>query len=133
MEIDGALRLTLDAIAADPSVVQGLPRATLEELALRAVAVHAAIATALVAGGSTTLDPANARADDERLLTALEVARVLAVPVANVYELARRNAIPKITIGRYVRVPAKALREWIAERRVDNRAPRVRQFPKGRG
>ncbi len=50
-----------------------------------------------------------------RLLTASEVAPVLRVPTARVYELARLRMIPAITLGeRQVRFDEAALREWIA-------------------
>jgi excisionase family DNA binding protein len=49
------------------------------------------------------------------LLTAKEVANILRVSTARVYELARTNAIPSITLGqRQVRFSETALREWIS-------------------
>jgi len=50
-----------------------------------------------------------------RLLTADEVAGILSVSTARVYELARRNAIPALKLGeRQVRFDETALRNWIA-------------------
>ena len=50
-----------------------------------------------------------------RLLTAKEVAPILRVTLARVYELARERAIPTVRIGeRQVRFDESALREWIA-------------------
>jgi excisionase family DNA binding protein len=50
-----------------------------------------------------------------RLLTAEEVAGILSVPTARVYDLARRNAIPALKLGqRQVRFNETALRNWIA-------------------
>ena len=50
-----------------------------------------------------------------RLLTASEVANILRVSTARVYELARTKAIPSITLGqRQVRFDETALREWIS-------------------
>jgi excisionase family DNA binding protein len=49
------------------------------------------------------------------LLTANEVAQILRVPTARVYELARRKMLPVLTLGqRQVRFEEAALREWIA-------------------
>ena len=50
-----------------------------------------------------------------RLLTAKEVANILRVSTARVYELARTNAIPSITLGqRQVRFDETILRDWFA-------------------
>jgi excisionase family DNA binding protein len=50
-----------------------------------------------------------------RLLTADEVAGILSVSTARVYELARRNAIPALKLGqRQVRFDEATLRDWIA-------------------
>ncbi len=50
-----------------------------------------------------------------RLLTAKEVAPLLQVTSARVYELARERAIPVIRIGeRQLRFDEAALRDWIA-------------------
>ena len=50
-----------------------------------------------------------------RLLTASEVANILRVSRARVYELARTKGIPSITLGqRQVRFDETTLREWIS-------------------
>ena len=50
-----------------------------------------------------------------KLLTAGEVANVLRVSTARVYELARMKSIPSITLGqRQIRFDETALRNWIA-------------------
>ncbi len=50
-----------------------------------------------------------------RLLTAKEVAPILQVKTARVYELARERAIPSVRIGeRQLRFDEAALRNWIA-------------------
>jgi excisionase family DNA binding protein len=56
-----------------------------------------------------------------RLLTANEVANILRVSTARVYELARANSIPSITLGqRQIRFDETALRNWIAVAAVRN-------------
>ena len=47
------------------------------------------------------------------LLTIPEVARVLRVPPARAYNLAREGLIPTVRVGRQVRVDRDALRHWI--------------------
>jgi excisionase family DNA binding protein len=49
-----------------------------------------------------------------KLLTASEVASILKVSKARVYELARTRAIPSITLGlRQIRFDEDSLRDWI--------------------
>ena len=48
------------------------------------------------------------------LLTISEVARVLRVPTARAYRLARDQLIPTVRIGRQVRVHPRALAVWMA-------------------
>jgi excisionase family DNA binding protein len=133
--LDIAPRPTLDLIATDPTVVQTLSRAALEALAIHAVTVHAAITTALLTGDGKPNSEAKSSADDgeERLLTVPDVARRLGVPPAYVYELARRRGIPTCRLGRYVRIPARELRTWIQERRVDIGPRAVRQSARAKG
>ncbi len=121
---DGSAPPTLDAIAADPRLAQEVPRAALEGLALRAIAAHAVIATILLARSETPYGPRRTEGDDEedRLLTVPEVAQPY------VYELARRREIPTCRFGRYVRIPARELRQWIQQHRVDIGPRAVRQF-----
>ena len=49
-----------------------------------------------------------------RLLTAAEVAEILAVTPARVYELVRRGMLPHVRVGRQVRIDPAALDAWIA-------------------
>ena len=49
------------------------------------------------------------------LLTIPEVARVLRVPPARAYNLAREGLIPTVRVGRQVRVDRDALQEWIRD------------------
>ena len=50
------------------------------------------------------------------LLKADEVAHLLGVGRAKTYALLAANALPTVRIGRSVRVPAQALRAWVADR-----------------
>jgi excisionase family DNA binding protein len=58
-----------------------------------------------------------------RLLTAQEVAEILRVPRATVYELARQRRIPYLKVGRRTLFDPVALGDWIKAETV---APRVR-------
>ncbi len=48
-----------------------------------------------------------------KLLLAQEVAEILKIPLASVYDLARRKLIPSVRVGRLVRFEEEALRAWI--------------------
>ncbi len=48
-----------------------------------------------------------------KLLIASEVAEIMCVTEARVYELARRKLIPHIRLGRQVRFSEKVLIEWV--------------------
>jgi excisionase family DNA binding protein len=48
-----------------------------------------------------------------KLLIASEVAEIMSVTEARVYELARRKMIPHIRLGRQVRFSEKVLLEWV--------------------
>ena len=48
-----------------------------------------------------------------RLLLAPEAAELLRVTPNRMYELARRNMIPAVRLGRQVRFPEAKLLEWI--------------------
>ena len=56
---------------------------------------------------------------DDRLLTADEVAALLAVPRSSVYEYARRvhDPLPTVRIGRHVRFVRGELDAWIVAQR----------------
>jgi excisionase family DNA binding protein len=57
------------------------------------------------AGAATT--------DDDKLLTAGEVADLIRVTRAWVYAETRRNAIPHLRLGRYVRYRRSAIEAWM--------------------
>ena len=56
---------------------------------------------------------------DQLLLRAEEVARALGLGRSKVYELMATGNLPTVRIGRAVRVPADALRDWVAARTKD--------------
>ena len=63
--------------------------------------------------------------EPDRLLTLPEVAERLAIPMGHAYDLARRDLLPVVRFGKYVRVSAASLTRWIAQqttpqRRIDN-------------
>jgi excisionase family DNA binding protein len=62
------------------------------------------------------LAPKASTSEGDRLVDMDEVARVLGVPVAHARELGRRGELPVVNVGRYVRVRAGALAEWMALR-----------------
>lgn len=50
------------------------------------------------------------------LLTVPEVAKLLRISRAKAFDMARRNEIPTVRMGRSVRVPAESLDEWVKAR-----------------
>ena len=61
--------------------------------------------------------------EDEPLLTADEVASLMRVTTAWVYAESRRNALPHVRLGRYVRYRRSAIERWLDE---SQRGPGVR-------
>jgi len=53
----------------------------------------------------------------ERLLTAPEVAELLAVPTSWVREATREGRLPYLALGRYRRYERAAIEAWLAEQR----------------
>ena len=51
--------------------------------------------------------------EDEPLLTAGEVASLMRVSTAWVYAETRRNALPHVRLGRYVRFRRSAIERWL--------------------
>lgn len=47
------------------------------------------------------------------VMTVREVATYLKIGVTNTYELVKREGFPLIRVGRQMRVPKKALEEWV--------------------
>ncbi len=69
------------------------------------------------------LNPADGPEPD-RLLTIPDVAERLAIPTGHAYELARRDVLPVVRFGKYVRVSEVSLTRWMREqttlqRRID--------------
>jgi excisionase family DNA binding protein len=51
----------------------------------------------------------------ERLLTAVEVAELLAVPLSWVREATREGRLPHLALGRYRRYQRPAIEAWLAD------------------
>ena len=58
---------------------------------------------------------------DDKLLTADDVAELMRVTRAWVYAETRRNAIPHLRLGRYVRYRRTAIEAWMAQ--IERRPP----------
>jgi excisionase family DNA binding protein len=61
------------------------------------------------------VEPVDQHRDDEPLLTAVEVASVLRVTTDWVYAESRRNGLPHVRLGRYVRFRRSAIERWLDE------------------
>jgi len=66
------------------------------------------------------LDPADGPEPD-RLLTLPEVAERLAIPTGHAYELARRDVLPVVRFGKYVRVSQASLIRWMGQQTTPQR------------
>lgn len=53
----------------------------------------------------------------EPLLTAADVARLLAIPTSSVYEYVRTERIPCVRIGRHVRFQLSDLEAWLQQQK----------------
>ena len=65
------------------------------------------------------------RREPDRLLTIPQVAERLAIPTGHAYDLARRDVLPVVRIGKYIRVSQTSLTRWMEQqttlqRRIDN-------------
>jgi excisionase family DNA binding protein len=100
--------VSLDAIAADPTLVGSLRPKDAAKLILRASAALAALATV-----SPAPCPAPAPGDD-RWLGVAELATRLGFAESYVYELLRCGQLPGRRIGKYWRVRRSALLAWEA-------------------
>jgi len=69
----------------------------------------------------------------DRLLTAKQVADLLAVPESWVREATREGRIPHLRLGRYRRYQPAAIDAWLAENRHDGKAVSSRDLPSGPG
>jgi excisionase family DNA binding protein len=52
---------------------------------------------------------------DRELLTVEEAQHVLGIGRSKAYEMIRRGELPALRMGRLVRIPRRALRQWIEE------------------
>lgn len=59
---------------------------------------------------------------DKLLLRASETAEALGVSRSKVYELIAKEIIPSIRIGKSVRVPVDALRQWLTSQSTEVQA-----------
>ena len=59
--------------------------------------------------------PGPAAKTSDALMTAREVAELLRVAPGWIYTATRRNAIPHVRLGRYVRYRRSAIEGWIAK------------------
>lgn len=108
------------------------PVPSLDEIALdpaKAIALSLDAATMLLARGGAACEVLRARvgtlqlasaparvetADAVEWLTVPEVAARLKLARSYVYQLARRGDLPAVRRGKYVRIPAGRLHEWVA-------------------
>ncbi len=103
---------TPDVLAALAEAIRSAPVDELPRLAGILAEAQARLALRLAA---PTFSGIGRPEEPERLLTLPEVAEILGVPEDRAYDLARRRELPVVTIGRYKRVRASALRAYVGE------------------
>ncbi len=64
---------------------------------------------------------------DQMLLRAEEVQRVLGLGRSKIYEMIAAGELPVVRIGRSVRVPADALRQWVERKAAPTSAPGLKE------
>lgn len=120
---------SLAELAADPTRVAEIPPATAAAL----LATLAGLQPLLLARALAPVEGGHGEADD-RLLTIPQVAKLLTVPPAFAYELARRGEIPTVRLGRkYLRVSIRALQKCLAEKGLDKRVSYMYSVSRKRG
>ncbi len=67
----------------------------------------------------------------ERLLTAAEVAELLAVPESWVREHTRDGSLPRVQLGRYVRYRREAVLAWLESTEATGARTRAGRGPRG--
>jgi excisionase family DNA binding protein len=109
------LPLSLDEIAEDPSRGAQLPLQVRQMLIVRCASVMASLAALgcdepdLEKESPTTSNPEPL----ERLLAVPEAAGLMGFATSYVYEIIRRGDLPAVKRGKYVRIRASSLAEWI--------------------
>jgi excisionase family DNA binding protein len=107
-----AKAVTLDDIADDPDRVQELSPANVTALIGQCAMVVTALLTRVA---SLQARPTREAPPCDALLTVPDVATLLKLKPAYVYELVRRGSLPAIHSGKYVRVSRSALMAWLKQ------------------
>ena len=119
--------IDLGALMADPDLVMDVEPEAMPSLLAEVATREARLSTVRTLLGSR-LAAASAIATPafSRLLKADEVAKVLEVPKAYVYELMRKNLLGAVNIGKYRRVASADLESFIRHNRLDAQPHRRR-------
>ena len=99
----------LDDLEADLALADSLPVSMLAERARRAARLAADLQTALIARAACR----EASSEPDRLLAIPKVAEILEFTEQYVYELIRRGHLPAVRSGKYVRVSASAIENFM--------------------
>jgi len=100
---------TLDALVRNPEGIAELDATTALALLVQLTSVQALLLAKAVA----PMQNGHSDGGGDLFLTVKETARLLKVPQQFVYELARRNEIPTVKVGRHIRVPRGALKKHL--------------------
>ncbi len=124
---------TLDDVAQNPSLAADLSLEVARALLAQCALVQGVLlARVLTGAGNGQGAPTPAEREEEvRVLTAPQVAELLAVPRSYVYDLIRRGILPAVRLpaldprkaGRYVRVLLADLHAWLDQHPHETRGP----------
>lgn len=113
------LAVGLDALAADPSKVEGLPRSALVALYTNVARLEAMLRARLLTLGDGR--HAKASDDDVSVLTPEELAKRWRMPEARIRDLCRSGALPARKLGpKEWIISVSALRDWLPKAGVAN-------------
>lgn len=104
---------SLDALVENPGRARGLSPEAAAALLARCSALQSALTASLLTRPASA---GSLQSASDRLLTIPDVAERLAVPASYAYELARQGKLPTVRLGKYVRVRAALLTEWLTGR-----------------
>jgi excisionase family DNA binding protein len=108
---DTAEEPTIDEVAENPSLALEMA----PDLALTKLAKAAGAQAVLMVRAVTAASAPSTKRDTEPLLTAAEVAALLHVPKARVYELTRQGVLPAARIGKNVRFRRSEIDRWLEQ------------------
>jgi excisionase family DNA binding protein len=103
--------IALDDLVRSPDRATSLSNEDLWRLIIRCGAIQSLLfARLLLARDPSAAGPPS---NEEELLTVPDVARLVGVRVAYIYELVRRGELPAVKLGKYIRLSRRSVARWM--------------------